>query len=103
MPQEVCILMGSSRKVGKINNVGGSKREVLSRLEVGGVQFTYRWFGSRREHGQFIYCSRREDGVYGHRCREVEAFDGGGYGSSLLKTSFLSEKVRSLAETEDEK
>ena len=37
------MLMGSSRKVGKINNVGGSKREVLSRLEVG-VQFTYRCF-----------------------------------------------------------
>ena len=60
-------------------------------------------FGFRQEHGQFIYCSRREDGVYGHRCREAEAFDGGGYGSSLLTTSFLSEKVRSLAETEDEK
>ena len=38
------MLMESSRNVGKINDVGGSKREVLSRLEVGGVQFTNRWF-----------------------------------------------------------
>lgn len=61
--------------------------EVLSRLEVGGVSSHTDGLALDRSMGSLFTVAGEKMG-YMVTDAEAEAFDGGGYGSSLLKTSF---------------